>query len=336
MHAEDDEHLPDAAHQNGGQCGNVVGKEVVGSSNGVCQHIGHRADDQNSQGNHNNGADKGHSQRLDDVGQMLVQPVLQPAEHQHQEQRRQHGGGVGGLAHGEGQELDDLTVCDAGSDGSSVRVDQRHAAPHGNEGVTLEVLGSSDGDHDRQEGEGRPADEAEHGIRTGGRKSGEEVGNDDQCALHQTGCGQNVHKGCEHGGHGGDDAAAEALLDFRRGSGAVVQIQQLGQCFVHVLGMGADDHLILAAAFHHLDDGGHLGDLFGHFVRGCFPQHQTQAGGTVGRAEDIVLADGGTDVGGKLCVIADFVCHDVLSFSSDHGFALCPHYTEEKPHCQLI
>ena len=26
-------------------------------------------------------------------------------------------------------------------------------------------------------------------------------------------------------------------------------------------------------------------------------QHQTQAGGTVGRAEDIVLADGGTDVG---------------------------------------
>ena len=36
--AEDDEHLPDAAHQNGGQCGNVVGKEVVGSSNGVCQH----------------------------------------------------------------------------------------------------------------------------------------------------------------------------------------------------------------------------------------------------------------------------------------------------------
>ena len=42
MHAEDDEHLPDAAHQNGGQCGNVVGKEVVGSSNGVCQHIGHR------------------------------------------------------------------------------------------------------------------------------------------------------------------------------------------------------------------------------------------------------------------------------------------------------
>ena len=56
----------------------------------------------------------------------------------------------------------------------------------------------------------------------------------------------------------------------------------------------------------------------------------------MGRAEDIVLADGGTDVGGKLCVIADFVCHDVLSFSSDHGFALCPHYTEEKPHCQLI
>ena len=48
------------------------------------------------------------------------------------------------------------------------------------------------------------------------------------------------------------------------------------------------------------------------------------------------LIDGGTDVGGKLCVIADFVCHDVLSFSSDHGFALCPHYTEEKPHCQLI
>ena len=48
-----------------------------------------------------------------------------------------------------------ITVCDAGSDGSPVRVDQRHAAPHGNEGVTLEVLGSSDGDHDRQEGEGR-------------------------------------------------------------------------------------------------------------------------------------------------------------------------------------
>ena len=74
-------------------------------------------------------------------------------------------------------------------------------------------------------------------------KAGKKWGNDDQCALHQTGCGQNVHKGCEHGGHGGDDAAAEALLDFRRGSGAVVQIQQLGQCFVHVLGMGADDHL---------------------------------------------------------------------------------------------
>lgn len=32
MHAEDDEHLPDAAHQNGGQCGNVVGKEVVAAA----------------------------------------------------------------------------------------------------------------------------------------------------------------------------------------------------------------------------------------------------------------------------------------------------------------
>ena len=47
-------------------------------------------------------------------------------------------------------------------------------------------------------------------------------------------------------------------------------------------------------------------------------------------ADDDVLANGVATVGGKLCVIADFGCHDILSFLSVAGVSLRLHDSGEQ------
>jgi hypothetical protein len=47
-------------------------------------------------------------------------------------------------------------------------------------------------------------------------------------------------------------------------------------------------------------------------------------------ADDVVLANGVANVGGKLCVIADFGCHDILSFLSVAGVSLRLHDSGEQ------
>ena len=53
-------------------------------------------------------------------------------------------------------------------------------------------------------------------------------------------------------------------------------------------------------------------------------------GRTVGRADDVVLANGVANVGGKLGVVANLGCYDVLSFSSVAEVSLWLHYSGEQ------
>ena len=47
-------------------------------------------------------------------------------------------------------------------------------------------------------------------------------------------------------------------------------------------------------------------------------------------ADDVVLADGVANVGGKLGVVANLGCYDVLSFSSVAEVSLWLHYSGEQ------
>ena len=176
------------------------------------------------------------------------------------------------------------------------------------------MLGGRDRDHDGHEGERRPADKAKYGVGAGLGKGGGKVGDDDEHALHQAGRSQDVDERGKHSRHGRNDAVEQPLLDLGRfGTGGVAH--QLGHLLVDILGVGADDDLVLAAVLHDLDDGGHLGDLLGDLGRGGFFQHKAQAGGAVSCADDVIGADSFADIGRKLGIIADLGSHSDFSFT---------------------
>ena len=70
--------------------------------------------------------------------------------------------------------------------------------------------------------------------------------------------------------------------------------------------MGADDNLLLAAVLHHLDDGGHLGDLLCDLRRGGLLQDKARTSGTVCRTDDVFRADSLADVRGELGIVTTF------------------------------
>ena len=303
MDPEDDKDLPDPSHKGPRHHGNGAGQLIVRHRDAVRRGVGEGADHQNGEGDHNDGAEKWGPDGLQHIGQAPVQKPLQIGQHQHQEQRGQHRGGIRGLRHGKNQESDGLPAGDPGRQRAPIGVDQGQTAPQRNEGVAFEVLGGRHRDHCGQEGEGGPGDKAQHGVGPGVRKGGNPLRQEDQRPLHQAGGRQDIDEGGKNRGHGGDHPGQNSLL--LRGLGRLVQVQEFHQLLIHVFGVDADDDLILSPSLQHLNHRGQFGDASGHLGGGRLPQNQAEPGGAVGCADNILFAHLIPDLGGELGVITD-------------------------------
>lgn len=81
---------------------------------------------------------------------------------------------------------------------------------------------------------------------------------------------------------------------------------------INILGMCADNDLILTAGLQDLDDSGHLFNFLCNGLVGGPLQHQAKSGGAVGRGDDVAFADGILDIGGKPGIVTNFFCHLVF------------------------
>ena len=207
-------------------------------------------------------------------------------------------------------------------------MDHEEADDGAQEDVAAEDPGRGDGHQNGQADEGGVGDHVQELIPGGAFKGPNEfacegVGVADGLAegLHET----HHQAGGHDGGEDGDEDVAGGLQDLlppgHLGGGGLLELRLGGggqagdgQEFVIDLvdGAGADDQLELTVGFEHALDAVNL--LQSGLVQlAVVSNDQAEAGGTVGRADDIILAaEVGKDLFRALAIVE---CHDILSFS---------------------
>ena len=181
------------------------------------------------------------------------------------------------------QELERSSLADGRGDGCPGGVGQSQAAPQCDIGIALEVSGTCHCNKDRQEGERSPGD---HVIDLVCACAGDinKQTNNDQNTLQKTCSCQYIYEWGDTAGHHCDDTVDQAFFNFR---GFLGESHHTCQMLVYILGMGADDNLILSACLNNLDNSRHLLNFLCHgFV---------------------------FNIGSKLSIITNLFCHVINS-----------------------
>ena len=85
--------------------------------------------------------------------------------------------------------------------------------------------------------------------------------------------------------------------------------------FIYILGMGADDDLILAAGLDDLNNAGHLFNFLSNGFVGVPLQNETKSGSAMCCSDNVAFTKSILDVGCQFGIVADFLCHDSNSSS---------------------
>ena len=79
--------------------------------------------------------------------------------------------------------------------------------------------------------------------------------------------------------------------------------------FIYILGMGADDDLILAAGLDDLDNSGHLFNFLSNGFVGVLLQNETKPGCAMCCSDNVAFTKSILDVGCQFGIVTDFLCH---------------------------
>ncbi|MPM66079.1 hypothetical protein SDC9_112986 [bioreactor metagenome] len=287
VQAEEDEHLPEAAHDGAAQPRGEVEDGVHAGGDPVGGVGGQRADGEQDERDHHQQDDQRGGEVADRVRQQPGEEALEVALQPHGDDDRDDRAGVARHHHRDAEEGHRVG---RGGQRDDARVDQRAGERHRGHVVGPEPLRSGEGQEDRQEVEQRVGRGVQDGVRGGRRVQPVQVGGEGQEGLEQAGTGERPQDRLDDGADQLDEPV-EDVAPGRVDRGGIITADpgEAGELLVDLRHVVADHDLVLAAGLHHGDDAGELLDRAGVGLRGVL-QRQAQPGGAMGAGGDVRFA----------------------------------------------